>query len=54
MDYERCGKINYSCIVFVSLDNATNIDMFATYTMVETEAYFEAYRHVLAGLKGNL
>nr|XP_039261973.1 NFX1-type zinc finger-containing protein 1-like [Styela clava] len=27
------------------------LDMRKVYTMVETEAYFEAYRHVLAGLK---
>jgi len=25
-----------------------------TYTMAESEAYFEAYRHVLAGLQGDV
>jgi len=29
-----------------------NIDMTKRYTMVESEAFFEAYRHVLAGLQG--
>ena len=30
-----------------------NIDLEKTYTMVESEAYFEAYRHVLLGLQGS-
>jgi len=30
------------------------IDMNETYTMVESEAYFEAYKHVLKGLQGKM
>jgi len=34
------------------LENSSEIDVYKTYTMVESEAFYEAYRHVLAGLQG--
>jgi len=37
---------NSSCLI-------TSEDMKKTYAMAESEAYFEAYRHVLAGLQGD-
>ena len=41
----------YREAVYTSSLIATS-DMKKTYTMAESEAYFEAYRHVLAGLQG--
>ena len=39
------GDENSSCLI-------TAEDMKQTYAMAESEAYFEAYRHVLSGLQG--
>ena len=38
---------NSACLI-------TSEDMKKTYVMAESEAYFEAYRHVLAGLQGDI